>query len=133
MARRIRALTDDDHLVNEKMDDLSARLKLGGYPEGMVRSAIQMALGLSVSDLRKVKLRSEDDNCITFVYTYDPEYPDFMNNIKSIISRLFTSRECKPIFGNSRVIDSRREPASLLRMFQHSRFDDPWSAPMSRG
>ena len=133
MARRIRALTDDDHLVREKMDDLSARLKLGGYPEGMVKSAVQMAMGLSVSDLRKVKPKSEDGDCITFVYTYDPEYPEFMNNIKSIISRLFTSRECRPIFGNSRIIDSRREPASLLRMFQHSRFDDPLSEAIMRG
>ena len=44
MARRTRTLTDVDHLVQEKMDDLSARLKLSGYPEGMVKSAVQMAL-----------------------------------------------------------------------------------------
>ena len=133
MARRVRALTDDDHLMHEKMRDLSARLSAGGYPEGMVRSAVQMAGELSLSDLRKVKPKSDDGDCITFVHTYDPAYPGLMRSIFSIISRLFSSRECKPVFGDSRVIESRREPLSLLRIFQHSRFDDPLSAPMSRG
>ena len=92
-----------------------------------------MAVKLSTSDLRKVKPKSDEDDCITFVHTYDPAYPGFMSSVLSIISRLFSSRECKPIFGNSRVIESRREPLSLLRIFQHSRFDDPMSASMNRG
>ena len=30
----------------------------------------------------------------------------------------------KPIFGDTRIIDSQREPLSLGRLLQHSRFDD---------
>ena len=67
------------------------------------------------------------------MHTYDPAYPGFMSSVLSIISRLFSSKECKPIFGSSRVIESRREPLSLLRIFQHSRFDDPMSVSMNRG
>ena len=55
-----------------------------------------------------------------------------MREIKSIISRLFTSRECRPVFGDTRIIDSRREPRSLLRMFQHSKFDEVRPASISR-
>ena len=124
MARRIRALTDDDNLMRDKMRDLSAKLEEGGYPMGVIRSAVQMAVGLSVSDLRSSRPRSDEEDLMTFVHTYDPAYPGLLNDIKSRISRLFTSKECRPIFGGSRIIESRREPPSLLRMFQHSRFED---------
>ena len=82
-----------------------------------------MAVGLSVSDLQSSRPKSDED-LMTFVHTYDPAYPGLLNDIKSRISRLFTSKECRPIFGGSRIIESRREPPSLLRMFQHSRFED---------
>ena len=70
---------------------------------------------------------------MTFVHTYDPAYPGLLNDIKSRISRLFTSKECRPIFGGSRIIESRREPPSLLRMFQHSRFEDFSNASIAGG
>ena len=133
MARRIRALTDDDNLMIAKMQDLAARLRTGGYPEGTIRSAVQMAVGLSVSDLRKPKPRSEEENLMTFVHTYDPIFPELMSGVRSRISRLFISRECRPAFGGSRVIESRREPPNLLGMFQHSRFDEPSSASIVGG
>ena len=133
MARRIRALTDDDNLMKAKMQDLSAKLKVGGYPVGVINSAVQMAAGLSVSDLRATKPKSDGEDLLTFVHTYDPAYPELMNNVKSRISRLFNSRECRPIFGGSRIIESRREPSSLLRMFQHSRFDDSVSGSIRGG
>ena len=114
MARRVRALTDDNILARKKMDELSAMLSAGGYPVGLIKSAVQAAMALSVSDLRNhKKSKSTDDNVIAFVHTYDPTYPGLLREIKSIISRLFTSRECRPVFGDTRIIDSRREPRSL--------------------
>ena len=125
MARRVRALTDDDHLAQIKMKELSDLLIIGGYPIGMVRSAVQSAMRLSTLDLRKKKdFEPEDDNYIAFVHTFDPVYPGLMMEIRSKIARLFTSTELKPIFGNTRIIDSRREPKNLLRILQHSRFDE---------
>ena len=123
MARRIKALTDDDHLSQCKMEELSSKLKASGYPEGLIHSAVERARGLSTLELRKTRTKSNDDNFITFVHTYDPAYPGLLEGIKNITSRLFTSRECKPIFGETKIIDSRREPMSLKRLFQHSKFD----------
>ena len=133
MARRVRALTDNDALAQSKMDELSSRLIAGGYPIGMIQSAVQAAMALSVSDLRKGKRpNSEEDDIIAFVHTYDPVYPGLLRSVRSIISRLFTSKECRPVFGDTRVIDSRREPSNLLRLFQHSRFDEVRPAFVSR-
>ena len=133
MARRIRALTDDDQIASEKMQQLSAKLREGKYPQGVVNSAVQQAMGMSVSELRKYNPKKDSDNIITFVHTYDPEYPDLFYDVLRIFSRLSTSAISKPIFGNTRIIDSRREPLNLLRMFQHSRFDDLRSAALIRG
>ena len=125
MARRVRALTDSNVLAFEKMEELSSMLIAGGYPIGTIHSAVQAAMALSVSDIRNhQKDDVQDDKVIAFVHTYDPVYPGLLWEIRKIISRLFTSTQCKPVFGNIRIIDSRREPLSLLRIFQHSRFDE---------
>ena len=44
--------------------------------------------------------------------------------IKELTSRLLSSRELRPIFGNLNLINSQREPLSLGAMLQHSRFDE---------
>ena len=70
-------------------------------PMGVIRSAVQMAVGLSVSDLRSSRPRSDEEDLMTFVHTYDPAYPGLLNDIKSRISRLFMSKEFRPILGAS--------------------------------
>ena len=67
------------------------------------------------------------------MHTFDPTEPSLMKGIKDITSRLFTSTACKPIFGGTRILDSRREPSSLLRLFQHSKFDESGSVSRIRG
>ena len=37
---------------------------------------------------------------------------------------LTISKECKPIFGNTKFIESCRQPLNLLGHFQHSKFDE---------
>jgi hypothetical protein len=133
MARRVKALSDDEALAESKMAELSTRLLAGSYPEGLVRSAVQSAMMLSTSDLRKQREKKNGDDIITFVHTFDPAHPDLFGRIKDLVSRLFTSVECRHIFGGTKIIDSRRETASLLRKFQHSRFDESWSTENNRG
>ena len=50
--------------------------------------------------------------------------PQLFPLIKELTSRLFSCKELKPIFGDTRVINSQREPLSLGRMLQHSKFED---------
>ena len=133
MARRIKALTDDPHVAIIKLAELANKLKMCGYPEGLVHSAVERAKELTTAELRKCRSKNEDKDLITFVHTYDPCYPGLFGKIKSLISRLYTSRECRSIFGGTRIIDSRREPLSLLRIFQHSRFDDSRRTSVVRG
>ena len=46
LARRIRTLTDDDTRAQASMLDLSAKLKKGGYPPGLVGSAVSNVMKL---------------------------------------------------------------------------------------
>ena len=124
LARRVRMLTDDNNLCEEKLSELSARLKNSEYPLGLVNNAVSRALALSSAELRNYTPVSAEDEVIAFVHTFDPAYTPLMSRIKDITSRLKISKECKDIFGNIRFIESCREPKSLLGYFQHSKFDE---------
>ena len=124
LARSVRALTDDEDTVLLKLDELKAKLERCDYPQGLVATAIQNAILLNKNDLRKIKESEPSLNEIAFVHQYDPSLPQLFPLIKEYTSRLYTSRELKPIFGDIRIIDSQREPLSLGRLLQHSRYDD---------
>ena len=132
MARRVRALTDEDDQAFSQMMELKSRLMSGAYPEGLVNSAIQAAMKLSTGELRKTKDEALDDDVIAFVHTFDRAHPDLLWKIKGLMSKLYTSLDCIPIFGNVKIIDSRREPSNLLGIFQFSRFDESGSAANKR-
>ena len=133
MARRVKALTDDEDLAQSKMSELKSQLLAGCYPVGLVNSAVQGAMMLSTAELRQRKPKKTDDDIITFVHTFDPAHPTLFGRIKDLVSRLFTSVETRHIFGSTKIIDSRREPLSLLRKFQRSRFDESGSSANNSG
>ena len=124
LARSVRALTDDEDTVLVKLEQLQAKLKRCDYPQGLVATAMHNAILLNKDDLRTTNNTVSDSKVIAFVHQYDPGLPQLFPLIKEYTSRLYTSRELKPIFGDTRVINSQREPCSLGRMLQHSKFDD---------
>ena len=102
LARRVRALTDDDEISLQKLDDLSTKLKDSGYPSGLVHCAMDAAMSMSVSELRDNKRDKDDDDLMVFVHTYDPGYASLMSRIRDITSRLVNSKSCREIFGNTK-------------------------------
>ena len=124
LARSVRRLTDSDETVNLKLEQLQTRLERCSYPQGLVATAMKNAKSLDKYDLRTVKDKEPSSNEIAFVHTYDPELPQIFPKIKEITSRLYTSRELKPIFGQTKIINSHREPPSLGLQLQNSRFED---------
>ena len=70
---------------------------------------------------------------IPFVHFYDPSLPNIFSEVKTLISRIFTSGDLRPIFGGVRIVDSLREPSNLTRTLQHSRFDGLQGADHSTG
>ena len=131
MAKRVRALTDEDDMALQQMSELSARLLRAGYPEGLINSAVQGAMMLSSADLLKDK--RNDGDIIAFVHTFDPSHPDLLWRIRGLVSRIFTSVECEPIFGSTKIIDSRRESLNLKCLLQHSRFDESGGTARKNG
>lgn len=124
LARRVCALTDDPNICKVKLSNLETKLLNSGYPIGLVKTATQQALQLDVEDLRRRKVKDLVSNELAFVHTLDPTLPQLFSEVKSLTSRLLTTRELRPIFGGLRLINSQREPLSLGRMLQHSRFDE---------
>ena len=66
LSRRIKALTDDPEMVEEKLDFLREKLVRCGYPEGVVETAANSARKLKTSELRKVKPKTNDSNALIF-------------------------------------------------------------------
>ena len=124
LARSVRTLTDKNETVEKKLKTLGERLQRCGYPQGVVVTACQKARFLNIDDLRKTKEKNIVNNEIPFVHQYDPSLPQLFPTIKELTSRLFSCRELKPIFGETRIINSQREPPSLGRMLQHSKFEE---------
>ena len=125
LARSVRALTDDNETVLLKLEELRSKLERCKYPQGLVATAIQSAMILNKDELRQVKDTEPSLNEIAFVHQYDPSLPQLFPLLKEYTSRLYTSRDLKPIFEGTRIINSQREPLSLGRLLQHSRFNDP--------
>ena len=123
LARSVRALTDDDNTVQEKLKVLRERLTRCGYPGGLVETAFKTALALNKEELRIDKVQNISHQEIAFVHQYDPTLPQIFPQIKELTSRLFSSHQLRPIFGDCRIINSQREPPSLGSLLQHSRFD----------
>ena len=125
LARRIRMLTDDDESCRDEMNSLTMKFKNAQYPNGLIRTAVETAFKRDPKDLRKGTSRAADEgDLLTFVHFYDPTLPQIFSEVNKLISRIYTTRDLKPIFGGARIVDSLREPASLTRLLQHSRFDD---------
>ena len=133
LARSVRALTDDDATVNHKLDALQGKFERCGYPRGLVATAMRNAQSLNKYDLRVVKEKEPASDEIAFVHTFDPGLPQLFSEIQGLTSRLYTSRELKPIFGETRIINSQREPPSMVLQLQHSRFEDPSVATAESG
>ena len=110
----------------EEMNALAQKLSNSNFPLGMVRTAIKSAFNQDPKKLRKEKRTeegSDETGSISFVHFYDPTLPKLFSEVKTLISRIFTSGDLRPIFGGVRIVDSLREPSNLTRTLQHSRFD----------
>ena len=124
LARRIKTLTDDPETAESKLLDLQARFLRCGYPPGVVRTAVNNARHLNTKELRAHKSNKDKDQVLTFVHTYDETLPQLVPLVKETISRIYTSKGVRQIFGGTRFIDSQREPQSLGRLLHRPRFED---------
>ena len=123
LARRVRALTDDDEVCFSKMNILKDNLIAVGYPFGLVETAANEMINTNKNELRIVTSREGNNKILAFVHDFDSSLPQIFQEVKKLTSRIFVSRELKQVFADYRIVDSQREPLNLLRTLQHSRFD----------
>ena len=124
LAKNVRRLTDDIETAKIKLQELSEKLIRCGYPKGMVNSATSEALSLKKKEVRKNEPSEEVKEVIPFVHVYDPSLPQLFTIIKNLTARLFTDKCLRPIFEKYQIINSQKEPLSLGRQLQHSRFEN---------
>ena len=124
LARRTKTLTDSPSKAEERLLDLRDKFVRCRYPVGLVETAVDTARFLNTKDLRLAKPKNKNNNILSFVHSYDPTLPDLAPSVKDAISRIYTSKEVKHIFRETRFINSQREPRSLARLLHQPRFED---------
>ena len=134
MARRVKALTDDPDIAETKMCELAIKLETSGYPTNTINLAIHKAMQLTTQELLVKQPKSNKENAITFVNTYDPYYPSLFAKVNSYFQKLKKDPETEKMFEHSFVINSQTNAKSLKRIFQHSQFDfSERESPIPRG
>ena len=123
MARRIKALTDDPYIAEEKLRELGLKLTRGGYPPDTINLAINQAKKLDTKSLLIKTSKENSEKAIAFVHTYDPFYPTLSGEVKSYFYRLKNDFETRPFFQNVKFIDSFTNSRNIKRLFHRSKFD----------
>ena len=121
LCRTICTIVEDRDIMYERLFDLKAHLIKSKYPANIINSAINKAASLEQSDLR-INKEKETSELIVFVSTYNPKNPNISHFIYNAMSLLKSNIILKEIFGDVKLINSRREPPSLQDLLVRSSF-----------
>ena len=81
---------------------------------GLVESGIERAKKIPICELRSQREASSNSiDQIPYISTYNPNFDDHFNEVKSVFNVLQTSPETENIFKEVSLIKSKRQPRNL--------------------
>ena len=124
LARRIATIVSKKALKHKRLNELYPKLQRRGYPEQLIKDAIQKAKGLDRKDLLTVKKKKNSSSDeIVFVSTYNPTRVDPLQRLRAICKGLKYTKATMP----HKIIAARRQPPSLLRTLSLSKKMDQYT------
>ena len=105
----------------DRLYELKTHLLKSKYPVNIINSAITKAAAMNQADLRTTTVK-DDSEVLVFVSEYNPKNPNILQTLYSCMSLLYANPLMNAIFGNVKIINSKREPSSLRSLFTHSNF-----------
>ena len=124
LARRICTIVSDASLRDKRLDELKSFLFNRKYPINLIESGISRALKIPISELRSPsKTNSNALDKIPYISTYNPNYDDHFNEIKSVFNMLQISPETENIFKEVSLVKSKRQPRNLKSILTRARFN----------
>ena len=82
----------------------------------VVEKGIERALAIPQEQLRSEKLKKKD-YILPFISTYNPNNQNVLPKVREIYGNLQTSKTLGKIFAEHKLIDFKRQPSNLRRLF----------------
>ncbi|MCG7879609.1 MAG: GIY-YIG nuclease family protein [Candidatus Thiodiazotropha endolucinida] len=121
LARRLRTIISEEHVVQTRMEELKSFLIKQKYPLQIIEHGINRAMSLDKAVLRTVKEKSED-KIIPYVSTYNPKDPELFNVIRDNVPILEEDDKMRRILTKYKLIKSKRQPYNLKRLLTKAKF-----------
>ena len=116
LARRICMLEENKNVRYMKLKVLRTILKTQKYLKMVVEKGIEKAVTIPQEQLRSEKLKKKV-NILPFISTYNPNNPNLFPKVREIYENFQTSKTLGKIFAKYKLIDCKRQPSNLKRLF----------------
>ena len=123
LALRTRTLCDMEADQKQRMEATAGYLQNLGYPDALIKDAIDKAKARDQKELRQEK----DDtgaakDVLAFVHTFNPKHPQIFPRILKALDILNESPRMKRVMDNITVVPSKRQPPNLKALLTKSNF-----------
>ena len=120
LARRICTIVSDKDRKNIRLQELKTYLLNNNYPIKVIEKGISMAVAIPQSQLREEKSETTKSLDIPFVSTFDKS--NTFQKVKDVYRVVQEDPSLKPIFGEVKLINCRRQPKNLKQMLTRAAF-----------
>ena len=117
LARRICTIVSDKKLLNTRLEELYTTLQQRGYPISLIRTGIDLALKIPLSELRNPTPKNTSDP-IAYVSTFNVNNPEIFQEIQRNLPQLNNNERLHKLLNTSKIIKSKRQPKSVFGCFQ---------------
>ena len=121
LARRLRTIISEEHVVQTRMQELKSFLIKQKYPLQIIEHGINRAMSLDKDVLRTVKEKSEE-KIIPYVSTHNPQDPEMFKVILDNVPILKEDDKMRNILTKYKLIKSKRQPYNLKRLLTKAKF-----------
>ena len=109
-------IVENKNVTYMKLKELRTILKTQKYSKRVLEKGIEKALAISQEQLRSRKMRKKDD-ILPFISTYNPNNLNLFPKVREIYRNLQTSKNLGKLFAKHKLIDCKRQPSNLKRLY----------------
>jgi hypothetical protein len=123
LARRICTIVVDNKIRHMRLHELKNNLLTRNFPEGIITEGIKRACQIPLDILRSVSVKSNDQNAIPFVTTYNPNFGDLYPSVRNTMTYLKDHPNTSNTFKNTKLVKAKRQPPNLKMILTKARFE----------
>jgi hypothetical protein len=128
LSRRICTIVSDKSVRDTRLGEMSLFLKKCHYPQLLIEDGIRKATSMDRSKLLTksndvISKQKKTNYCIPFISTYNPNYPNNVNFVKSIFENLQVKASTTKYYKDRSLLLSNRQPANLKHMLTSAKFN----------